>query len=89
VVAASDYMRLFAEQIRAWVPQRFHTLGTDGYGRSDTRAQLRHFFEVDRYHIAFETVTALVADGKLPKTAIGKAMKQYRIDSEKPDPVSV
>ncbi|MFK8012748.1 MAG: pyruvate dehydrogenase (acetyl-transferring), homodimeric type [Marinicellaceae bacterium] len=89
VIAASDYVHDYVEQIRPWVKADFSTLGTDGFGRSDTREQLRSFFEVDRYHIAFSTVTALVKSGELPKTAINKAIKQYNIDANRPDPVGV
>jgi len=64
-------------------------LGTDGYGRSDTRAKLRQFFEVDRYHVAYATVHALVEQGALPKKAAGEAMKKYAIDADKPNPVTV
>ncbi|GJM08474.1 MAG: pyruvate dehydrogenase E1 component [Lysobacteraceae bacterium] len=87
VIAATDYVRLFAEQIRAFVPGDYHVLGTDGFGRSDTREQLRKFFEVDRYHVAYTAIAALVEQGKLPKTAMAKARKVFNIDSNKPDPV--
>jgi len=89
VIAASDYMRDFVEQIRPWVKADYTTLGTDGFGRSDTREQLRSFFEVDKFHIAYTTVLALVKSGDLPKTAIAKAIKAYKIDSSRPDPVGV
>jgi pyruvate dehydrogenase E1 component len=89
VIAASDYMRDFVEQIRPWVKADYTTLGTDGFGRSDTREQLRSFFEVDKYHIAYTTVLALVKSGDLPKTAIAKAIKAYNIDNTRPDPVGV
>lgn len=89
VIAASDYVHDFVEQIRPWVQADYSTLGTDGFGRSDTREQLRSFFEVDSNHIAFTTVTALVKSGDLPKTAIAKALKLYEIDASRPDPVGV
>lgn len=89
VIAASDYMRDFVEQIRPWVKADYTTLGTDGFGRSDTREQLRSFFEVDRFHIAYTTVLALVKAGDLPKTSIAKAFKAYNIDNSRPDPVGV
>ncbi len=77
VVAATDYQRLFAEQIRPWVPGRYEVLGTDGFGRSDYRAALRHFFEVDRFHVV---VAALHALGRAEEAA--KAIAQYEIDPE-------
>jgi len=89
VIAASDYVHDFVEQIRPWVKADYTTLGTDGFGRSDTREQLRSFFEVDSKHIAFTTITALVKSGDLPKTAIAKALKLYEIDASRPDPVGV
>jgi pyruvate dehydrogenase E1 component len=89
VIAASDYMRAFANQIREYVPQSFTTLGTDGFGRSDTRAKLREFFEVDRNHIAYTTVYTLVQEGTLPGKAAADAMKKYGIDPKKPNPATV
>ncbi len=89
IIAASDYVHDFVEQIRPWIKGDYYTLGTDGFGRSDTREQLRSFFEVDKYHIAYTTVLALVNSGDLPKTAVNKALKLYKIDSKRPDPVGV
>ncbi|VAW37335.1 Pyruvate dehydrogenase E1 component [hydrothermal vent metagenome] len=89
VIAASDYVHDFVEQIRPWIKADYTTLGTDGFGRSDTRAQLRSFFEVDKYHIAYTTVLALVRSGDLAKNAITKAIKLYNIDASRPDPVGV
>ena len=89
VIAASDYMRAFANQIREYVPQPYTTLGTDGFGRSDTRAKLREFFEVDRHYIAYATIYALVQEGTLPKKMASDAMKTYAIDPNKPNPVTV
>jgi pyruvate dehydrogenase E1 component len=77
VVAATDYQRLYAEQIRPWVPGRYEVLGTDGYGRSDYRAALRRFFEVDRFHVV---VAALHALGRGDEAA--RAIVQYEIDPE-------
>jgi pyruvate dehydrogenase E1 component len=88
VIAATDYMRIYADQIRPYVPQRFVTLGTDGYGRSDTRERLRHFFEVDAKFIALAALNALVAEGTLEKSVIPDAMKRYKINPEKLDPVT-
>ena len=86
VIAASDYVKLFADQIRAFVPQRYVTLGTDGFGRSDSRAALRRFFEVDRYSIVVAALTALADDGVLPRSTIRAALTKYEIDSERSDP---
>jgi pyruvate dehydrogenase E1 component len=89
VIAASDYMRSFADQIRAFVPQRYVTLGTDGYGRSDTRKQLRHFFEVDAKYIVIATLNALADEGNLEKSVVEKAIKDLGINPNKPNPVTV
>ncbi len=86
VVAATDYVRDVPEQIRPWVDAPYVTLGTDGFGRSDTREQLRAHFEVDRRNIAYQAVVELVRAGQLPKTAVVKARKQYQIDPDKPNP---
>jgi pyruvate dehydrogenase E1 component len=88
VVAASDYVRLYADQIRGFVPAPFITLGTDGYGRSDTRAKLRHFFEVDAKFIVIAALNALVETGELSSTVVTDAMKRYGINPDKLDPVS-
>ncbi len=88
VVSATDYMRLYSEQIRPFVPNRFVTLGTDGYGRSDTREQLRHFFEVDAKFIVLAALNALVAEGTLEKETVLDAMKRYHINPDKLDPVT-
>ena len=87
VIAATDYVRDFSEQIRPWVSASYTTLGTDGFGRSDTREQLRTFFEVDRSFIAYAAVTALVKAGDLPKTAIKKAREIYAISEQKKSPL--
>ncbi|MEM9532748.1 MAG: pyruvate dehydrogenase (acetyl-transferring), homodimeric type, partial [Pseudomonadota bacterium] len=89
VIAATDYVRAYADQIREFVPRDYHVLGTDGFGRSDTRAQLRAFFEVDRYHVAYTTVHALHAAGEVPKRTLTAARKKYAIDGDKPNPVTV
>lgn len=88
VVAATDYMRLHADQIRPYITAPFTALGTDGYGRSDTRKQLRHFFEVDAKFIVLAALEALVKAGDLPKSVMKDAIKRYGIDSEKPNPVT-
>ncbi|KGP64376.1 pyruvate dehydrogenase [Legionella norrlandica] len=88
VIAATDYMRIYADQIRSLVPNRYVTLGTDGYGRSDTREQLRHFFEVDAKFIVLSALNALVAEGVLDKSKVIDAMKRYDINPDKLDPVT-
>lgn len=89
VIAATDYMKGYADQIRAWVPQRYVVLGTDGYGRSDTRAALRSFFEVDRNHIVLAALDALCADGKIDAKKVSKAIEKLGIDPEAPNPTTV
>ncbi|PWV61605.1 pyruvate dehydrogenase (acetyl-transferring), homodimeric type [Plasticicumulans acidivorans] len=86
VIAASDYVRLFAEQIRAHVPRRYVTLGTDGFGRSDTRAKLRHFFEVDRYWVTVAALKALADEGTVAYDKVAAAIAKYGLDAEKPNP---
>ncbi|KTD15655.1 Pyruvate dehydrogenase (decarboxylase component) E1p [Legionella gratiana] len=88
VIAATDYMRIYADQIRPFVPNRYITLGTDGYGRSDTRQQLRHFFEVDAKFIVLAALNALVAEGNLDKSKVVDAMKRYNINPDKLNPVN-
>ncbi len=85
-VAATDYVRAFAEQIRAFVPMRYTVLGTDGFGRSDTRANLRHHFEVDRHWIAHAALAALAAEGSIAPTVVAEAISRYHLDPEKPAP---
>jgi pyruvate dehydrogenase E1 component len=82
-------MKVFAEQIRAFVPQRFVALGTDGFGRSDSREALRAHFEVDRYYVTLAALKALADDGKLPASKAAEAVKKYGIDANKPNPVTV
>src|SRR5690606_17356496 len=72
-IAATDYIRMYPEQIRQFVPMRYTVLGTDGYGRSDTRENLRRHFEVDRYYVAEAAVAALAAEGKVSPKAVAKA----------------
>mgnify|MGYP001487018244 CR=1 FL=1 len=88
-IAATDYVRGFADQIRAFVPMPYTVLGTDGFGRSDTRANLRRFFEVDRYYIAHAAVAALAREGRMTGKDVARAIKQYKIDPEKANPVGV
>jgi pyruvate dehydrogenase E1 component len=89
VVAATDYMRTFADQIRPHVHRRYVVLGTDGYGRSDTRTALRRFFEVNRYHVAVAALKALADEGQVPVEKVTEAIDKYGIDAEKPNPVNV
>lgn len=84
VVAASDYIKLFADQIREFVPRRYVTLGTDGYGRSDTRRDLRRFFEVDREHVVVNALHALALDGEVDYEVVSQAIKKYGIDPDAP-----
>ena len=89
VIAATDYMKIYADQIREYVPGRYVVLGTDGFGRSDTRAKLRKFFEVDRFYITVAALKALADDGLIPVSKVAQAIKKYDIDPEKPNPVTV
>ncbi len=89
VVAATDYMRLYADQLRPFIDRRFIVLGTDGFGRSDTRAQLRKHFEVNRYYVAVAALKALAEEGALPAAKVSEAIAKYGIDPEKPNPVLV
>ncbi len=87
VVAATDYIRLYAEQIRPWVKARYTVLGTDGFGRSDTREALRSFFEVDRYHVVVATLNALADDGQIKHDVVADAIKKYNINTDAMNPV--
>jgi pyruvate dehydrogenase E1 component len=89
VIAATDYVKLNADSIRAFLPARYRVLGTDGFGRSDTRAALRHFFEVNRHWIVVHALRALADDGAVPAARIAEALKKYGLDPEKPNPVTV
>lgn len=80
VVASSDYVRLYGEQIRAYIPVDYTVLGTDGFGRSDTREKLRQFFEVDRYYVVIAALNALVRDGVLKAQVVVDALRKYDID---------
>ncbi len=89
VVAATDYIRAYPDQIRAFVPGRFSVLGTDGFGRSDVRSQLRKFFEVNRHYVVVAALKALADEGAIASSEVAKAIKKYRIDPKKPNPVTV
>jgi pyruvate dehydrogenase E1 component len=86
VVAATDYMRAFADQIRPYVPRRYRVLGTDGFGRSDYRRKLRQHFEVDRYFVTLAALSELAAEGMVPADTPAKAITKYDINPEKPYP---
>ena len=85
-IAATDYMKAYAEQIRPFVPMPYHVLGTDGFGRSDTREKLRDFFEVDRRWVTLKALTALVEQGSFPKKKLAEAIQKYGINVDKPNP---
>ncbi|HLW05589.1 MAG TPA: pyruvate dehydrogenase (acetyl-transferring), homodimeric type [Azoarcus sp.] len=89
VIAATDYIKLYADQIRTWVPGRYTVLGTDGFGRSDTREKLRHFFEVNRYWVVIATLKALADEGEIEREQVAQAIKKYGIDPAKPNPLTV
>ena len=86
VIAATDYMKNYAEQIRAFVPGRYTVLGTDGFGRSDSRVNLRRFFEVDANHIAAAAMVDLFRDGAVDEATLKAALAKYDIDGAKPNP---
>jgi pyruvate dehydrogenase E1 component len=90
-IAATDYVREYPDQVRAFMPdgKRYVVLGTDGFGRSDTRANLRAFFEVDRYWIAHAAIAALAAEGKMNPEDVARAIRQWKLDPEKPNPTTV
>jgi pyruvate dehydrogenase E1 component len=91
VIAASDYLKAFADQIRPFVPRErvYRVLGTDGFGRSDSRAKLRHFFEVNRYFVAIAALKALADQGEGKAKAVAEAIKKYGVDPDKADPTTV
>jgi len=89
VVAASDYMKAVADQIRAFVPGTYRVLGTDGYGRSDSREKLRAFFEVDRHWVTVAALMSLAEAGTVERKQVTAAIRQYGIDPEKPNPLTV
>ena len=85
-VASSDYIRTFADQIRPFVPGRYVVLGTDGFGRSDYRAKLRRFFEVDRHHVVVAALKALADEGTVEPAVVQSAIERYEIDTEEAPP---
>ncbi|NUU01112.1 pyruvate dehydrogenase (acetyl-transferring), homodimeric type [Herbaspirillum robiniae] len=91
IVVSTDYMRTYAEQVRAFVPKgrSYKVLGTDGYGRSDTRAKLREFFEVNRYFVTVAALKSLADEGKISPDVVANAIAKYGIDPNKPNPVTL
>jgi pyruvate dehydrogenase E1 component len=89
VIASTDYVRALADQIRGYVPNRFVVLGTDGFGRSDTREKLRHFFEVDRYWVTVAALNALADEGTIERKVVADALAKYKLDPNKPNPMTV
>jgi len=89
IVAVTDYMKLVSEQIRPFIKNTYLTLGTDGFGRSETRNSLRKFFEIDKYYIVFSAIQGLVIDKKIEPKLLSRVMKKYGLDSEKPNPMKV
>ncbi len=89
IIAATDYVRMFAEQIRPFLNRRYVTLGTDGFGRSDTREKLRHFFEVDRRWVTVAALKALADEGTIEREKVAHAIARYGIDVNKPNPTTV
>ncbi len=89
VIASTDYVRAQAEQIRAFVPRRYVVLGTDGFGRSDTREKLRRFFEIDRHFVTVAALKALADEGQIEPSRVSEAIAKYGIDPNTPNPVTV
>ena len=88
-IAVSDYVKMVSEQIGPYVPGPYYSLGTDGFGRSETREALRKFFEVDRHYIVLTTIRALAIEGSLSMDVVEKVMKKYNLDPNKPSPINV
>jgi pyruvate dehydrogenase E1 component len=87
IIVATDYMKSYAEQMRAYIKQPLHVLGTDGFGRSDSRAALRHFFEVDRYFVVVSALKALADKGEIKPAVVAKAIAEFGIDPDKSNPL--
>jgi pyruvate dehydrogenase E1 component len=88
IVAASDFIRAYPDLIRNWVPGRYSVLGTDGFGRSDTRVALRDFFEIDSRYVTLAALNSLADEGKIGRERVSEAIRLYGIDAEKPSPLS-
>lgn len=89
VIASTDYVKLYSEQLRGFIPAQYVVLGTDGYGRSDSRENLRHFFEVDRYYVVVAALKALADENKVSKKEVLKAIDKYNIDVDRADPMLI
>lgn len=90
VIAATDYVKLYADQIRSCIPHsHYYVLGTDGFGRSDSRKQLRKFFEIDRYYITVAALKGLADRGEIPATQVTEAIRKYELDADKPNPMTL
>ncbi len=88
-IAATDYMKVYSEQLRPYIPGTYKVLGTDGFGRSDTRAKLRHFFEVNRYFVVIASLSALAKQGDIKASVVSQALEKYGISPDKIDPTTV
>jgi len=88
VIASTDHVKLFADQIRPFIDSTFSVLGTDGFGRSDTREKLRHFFEINRYWVVVASLKALADDGEIEASVVQEAIVKFGLDPEKPNPVT-
>jgi pyruvate dehydrogenase E1 component len=86
IVAVTDFVRAVPDQVSRWMPRRFTSLGTDGFGRSDTREVLRRHFETDAAHVVVAVLGGLEADGRVPRGTTAKAVVTYGIDTDAPDP---
>ena len=89
LIASTDYIRAFADQIRPWVPGTYRVLGTDGFGRSDYRGALRRFFEVDRHYVTVAALKSLADSGDIDPRRAQEAIERYEIDPEAPRPTTV
>ena len=89
ILAASDYMRMNSDQIRPYINKSFYSLGTDGFGRSDTRKKLRKFFEVDKEHVVTYGLSVLAKEQLIASKYAKEAIKKYKIDSNKPMPTKL
>jgi pyruvate dehydrogenase E1 component len=89
VVAATDYIKTYADQVREFIPARYRVLGTDGFGRSDSRLKLREFFEVNRHYVVVAALKSLADEGVIPLATVSAAIAKYQINADKPNPTTV
>ena len=89
IIAASDYLKILPDSLDRWLPRRVRSLGTDGFGRSEDRTDLRNFFEVDARFVTLATLAELAQDGQLDRSVVAQAIKDFGIDAEKPNPTTV